>query len=142
MNLLPVFTEKTREFCLYSGFAGILFAIISTVHVLMAAALINWFVLLLILPNLSAVISFIILANAGRHSFIFLNATLVLFVCYFLVVFYLLKNFVVIYSPSTLLLFVYSLSIVIYGYITDLPGKLRERYVRVKEEEAYWNNKI
>jgi|GEM_PF-5976984 len=142
MNSLPVFTEKTREFCLYAGIAGLLFSLISIVHVFAAAAQFNWFILVLVAPNVSAAVSFILLVKASRHLFILLIITLVLFILYFLLVFFLLTNLVIIYSPSTLLLFLFTLAVLIYGYITDLPGKLQEHYVKQREDEAYWNNKL
>lgn len=138
---MPDLSPKTKELCQYGGWAGVLFAVISIGHV-MSAAPFSWIIIVLITPNLAAGVSFFLLATTYRHVLICLNITLVIFVFYFILIVYLIVNLVLVFSPSTLLLFLYCLAWVIYGYITDLPWKLKAHYLQKQEDAEYWQGKL
>lgn len=138
---LPGFSAKTKELCQYGGWAGVLFSIISIGHVCSAAPF-SWMILVLITPNIAAGVSFVLMAREYRYLLICLNITLVIFVFYFILIIYLIANLVLVFSPSTLILFLYCLAWVIYGYITDLPWKLKANYLQKKEDAEYWQGKL
>ena len=136
------FTERTRQFCIQAGVAAVIMSIISIIHYFVAAPEFHWLLLVLCIPNVCVLISGIFMANLNRWIIIMLGISLIIFVLYFLFVLLLMKNFIIVLSPSSFVLFVYTLVIMIYSLITDLHSKLQENYLARKEDADYWNGKI
>ena len=136
------FTERTREFCLYTGVAGMLISVISIIHYFIAAAEFHWMLFLLCIPNVAVFISCFFMARTNRWVILMLGISLLLFLLYFIFVFFLMRNFIIIFSPSSFVLFVYIFALFLYSIITDLYSKLKENHLARKKEADYWNGKV
>ncbi len=136
------FTEGTRQFCIQAGVAAVIMSVISIIHYFVAAPEFHWLLALLCIPNVCVLITGIFMAKLNRWIIIMLGICLILFILYFFFVLLLMKYFILILSPSSFVLFVYTLVIFLYGLVTDLQSKLKENYQAAKEEADYWSGKI
>lgn len=142
MKQSAIFTEKTRDFCLYAGITGMIMSVISVFHFFMAIENFHWALSAIALPNICVFITCLFLAKLNRWVIVMLGICTGLFFAYFVVLLMLSQESVVIFSPSTLVLFVFTFSIFIYGLVTELHGKLKQNYDTLKADADYWSGKI
>lgn len=129
-------TEGQREFCGYTGFFGVLVALVSLIqHFSMTIP--HWITGIMALVYAMAIVAFVLLAVAKPVAPVVLVISSVLSL---LAEMLLLLSLV--YSLIVLLLCLYSAVIAICLFIEGYPARLRGNQQARKAEEAEWAGKL
>lgn len=138
-NKKPVLSKLSKKEDEYITVAGVVGAALSLTALLQHFYFTNtsiWATLMLI-PYTFTFISYVLLAakNKAAHVFLFISIFL-LFIAEILI---LLQS---VYTPIVMLVFIYTLIVVVLLYTENIPKKLKERFLSKKKEDDFWSDKL
>lgn len=129
-------SSQDEDICSYTGLFGIFIALTCLIQLIVYSTS-HWMVFVLLTLYLLCAVAFSMLAFKHRISPLLLIIASVLALAAEL--YYLLT---VVFSVIVTILFIYSVTVTIFLYMTGMPAKLVRLYNEKKAEENQWMDKL